>query len=413
MELGKEYALTGATVIDGNGGPPQKNTTVVVKNGVIEYVGGWQSANLTGNIQKVDTSEYHLMPGLIDCQVHFTGDSGDDNLGWLAESTLLKAIRSVDEARRVLDVGFTTVKSCGSRYDIYLKRAIEEGMIIGPRILACGLQLHRTWGSEDDIRRDIFDIPEDWAQQNANCAQPCDGVEEIRKAIRKLLGQNVDHIVFCATGGDTSEKDRLGDMHYSMAEMKTIVEEAHMVGLGVMCYARNLQAIKDAIELGVQTIKYGDTPEGEELDEETCKKMAEKNIYLNPTLSVYFVDAWAVEEIPKHILNGWKRAMKNGVKMLLGSDPYSEKVTPFGKTNIGEIKYLVDLLEMTPLEAITSGTKYGAEDCGIADKVGTIEKGKLADLLVVKGDPSSNVDVLLDKENIKYIIKEGNLVIEH
>ena len=412
MELEKEYALIGATVIDGNGGPPRKNTTVVVKNGLIDYVGDGKSVNLADNIQKVDTSEYHLMPGLIDCQVHFTGDPFEGIEGPCPEATLLKAIRSVDEARRVLDVGFTTVKSCGSKYDIYLKRAIEEKTIIGPRILACGLQLHRTWGSEDEIRRDIYDIPEDWAQQN-DCSQACDGVEEIRKAIRKLLGQNVDHIVFCATGGDTSEKDRLGDMHYSMAEMKAIVEEAHMVGLGVMCYARNLRGIKDAIELGVQTIKYGDTPEGEELDEETCKKMAQKNIYLNPTLSVYFVDSWAVEEIPKHIIRGWKRAMKNGVKMLLGSDPYAESVTPFGKTNIGEIKLLVDILGMTPLEAITSGTKYGAEDCGIADKIGTIEKGKLADLLVVKGDPSSDVDVLLDKENIPYIIKEGDLVIEH
>jgi len=141
--------------------------------------------------------------------------------------------------------------------------------------------------------------------------------------------------------------------------------------------------------------------------------MAEKNIFLTPTLSIYFLEMKAGEKLPQYLINGWKRAIKSGVKILLGTDAWADPITPYGKYNVGEIKLLVDILGMTPLEAITSATKFGAEACGIGDKVGTIEKGKLADLLVVKKDPSRNVDILLDKENIKYVVKEGCLAVEH
>lgn len=241
-----------------------------------------------------------------------------------------------------------------------------------------------------------------------------DGVEEIRKAVRKLIGQNIDQVSFYSTGGDSEENDRTTDMHFSMEEMKSIVNEARMAGLKVMSHAENLRATRIAVELGVDTIEHADTiRDGTELDEATCKKMAEKNIFICPTLSIFFVGAWGVKRIPEHTVNGWKRAIKNGVKILLGSDVFGDPDLPYGRGNIGEIKLLVDILGMTPLEAITSGTKYGAEACGLGEKLGTIEKGKLANILVLKEDPTDDIDILLDNQNIKYIIKEGNLVGEH
>ena len=395
MRLEKDYALIGATLIDGNGGTPVKDATIVVRNGVIEEAGDRKSVRLEDGIQKVDISEHYLMPGLIDSHAHFAGVKSANPSDWDTESEYLQAIRTVAEARRILDYGFTTVRSAGgaSRYDIYLKRAIEEGTIVGPRVIACGLRLCRSGASEDSI-------------------ETVDGVEEIRKAIRKLLAQNVDHIKFVSTGSGMSEKDRPQDVHFSMEEMSTIVNEAHMVGLKVMCHATNLRAIKAVVELGVDTIEHCEYAEGDDLDEETCKKMSKKNIFLTPTMAVHFTSPAAPKEIPEYLVNGWKRAIKNGVKILLGSDVWADPITPYGKQNIAEIKLLVDILGMTPLEAITSATKLGAEACGIGDKVGTIEKGKLADLLVAKKDPTSNIDILLNKENIKYIIKEGNLVVE-
>ena len=396
MKLEKEYALVGATLIDGNGGTPVKDTTVVVKNGVIQEAGDRNSVRLEGRTQTIDMSGFYLMPGLIDSHVHFGGFGSTNPSDWAAESESLQAIRTVAKARKMLDYGFTTVRSGGGalKFDIDLRKAIEERTIIGPRVMACGLRLCRSGASEAPVGT-------------------VDGVEEIRKAIRKLMGQNVDHIKFVATGAGMSETDRLEDVHFSMEEMRTIMDESNMVGLKVMCHATNMRAIRAAIELGVNTIEHCQYAEGDDLDEELCKKMAKKNIFIVPTMTDHFSEPEPEKEIAKCLINGWKRAMKNGVKILLGSDVWGDDITPYGKQNIAEIKLLVDILEMTPLQAITSATKFGAEACGISDKIGTIEKGKLADLLVVSEDPTSNIDVLLNRENVKYIIKEGNLVVEH
>jgi imidazolonepropionase-like amidohydrolase len=320
-------------------------------------------------------------------------------------------MRTVAEAGKLLEYGFTTVRSGGSRYDIYLKRAIEEGTIIGPRILSCGLALCRSRGHGDSVRRDLYEFPEDFVKDNLPKAQLVDGVEEIRKAVRKLIGQNVDHIKFWATGGGAWDKERTTDMHFSRAEMEVIMDEAKMIGLPVMCHAESIESVKIAIDLGVRSIEHADDDNGYELDDEMCRKMVEKNIFLVPTLSIFYFELEEGEDILPSWVRGLKRAKNNGVKILLGTDTWADSVTPYGKFNVGEIKLLVDVLEMTPLEAITAATKYGAEACGIDDQVGTVEKGKLADLLVVKRDPASNIDVLLEKKNIKYVIKEGVFVV--
>jgi imidazolonepropionase-like amidohydrolase len=177
------------------------------------------------------------MPDLIDAHVHMVGVGGPALLDNLVEPNYLQAMRTVAEAGKLLEHGFTTARSGGSRYDVYLKRAIEEGTIIGPRILSCGLALCRSRGHGDSVRRDLYDFPEDFVKDNLPKAQLVDGVEEIRKAVRKLNGQNVDHIKFWATGGGAWEKERTTDMHFSRAEMEVIMDEAGMIGLPVMCHA--------------------------------------------------------------------------------------------------------------------------------------------------------------------------------
>jgi len=413
MKFNKEYALTKATLIDGNGRSPVKNAVVVVKDGIIEKVGGEETISSEDSIQKLDLSGYYLMPGLIDVHVHIVGVGSRRLLDNILEPNYLQAMRVVAEAEKLIDHGFTTVRSGGSRYDIYLKRAIEEGTVVGPRVMACGLGLCRTRGHGDSVRRDLYDLPEAWVGDNLPKAQLVDGVEEIRKAIRKLVGQNVDHVKFWATGGGSWEKERTVDMHFSMDEMKTVLDEANKVGLPVMCHAESIESVKAAVELGVRSIEHGDDDGGYELDEKTCMTMVEKNIFLTPTLSIFCLENGSEKDLPKSWITNLKRALKCGVKFLLGTDAWMNSVTPYGTYNAGEMKLLVDILDMTPLEAITSATKFGAEVCGIGDQIGTIEKGKIADLVIVKKDPSANIEVLLDKENFKYVIKEGNLVAEH
>ncbi len=144
MEFGREYALIGVTLIDGNGGVPLKDTAIIVKNGVIEEIGEKKAIRLETNIQKIDLQEYYIIPGLIDTHVHLMGINSDNPVEWITESNYLEAIRTVNEVKNLLEHGFTTIRSAGSKYDIYLKRAIEEGTIVGPRILACGLGLSRA-----------------------------------------------------------------------------------------------------------------------------------------------------------------------------------------------------------------------------------------------------------------------------
>lgn len=238
-------------------------------------------------------------------------------------------------------------------------------------------------------------------------------MDEVRKAVRKLIGQNVDHIKFWATGGGAWEKERATDMHFTRAEMEVIMEEARMVGLPVMCHAESVESVKLAVELGVRSIEHADDDNGFELDDETCLKMVEKDIFLTPTLAIFYFDLEEGEDILPSWVNSLKRAKEHGVKILLGTDTWADSATPYGEFNISEIKLLVDVLEMTPLEAITSATKYGAEVCGVGDKLGTIEAGKLADLVVVKRDPVTYIEALLDKDNIRFVIKDGNIVIDN
>jgi len=413
VEPDRTYALTGATVIDGHGGAPLNDATVLVENGVIKAVGSRESFIVEDNITEIDVGGHFILPGLIDAHVHPVGVGSPGLLDNIVESKYLQAMRTVVEAGKLLEYGFTTIRSAGSRYDVFLKRAIEEGTVIGPRILACGLALCRSRGHGDYIRRDIYEFPENFVKDNLPKAMLVDGVEEVRKAVRQLIGQNVDHIKFWATGGGAWEKERATDMHFTRAEMEVIMEEARMVGLPVMCHAESVESVKLAVELGVRSIEHADDDNGFELDDETCLKMVEKDIFISPTLAIFYLD---LEEDEEDILPSWvrslKRAKKHGVKMLLGTDTWADSVTPYGKFNISEIKLLVDVLEMTHLEAITAATKHGAEVCGIGDKVGTVEKGKLADLLVVKKDPVSDIEVLLDKDNVRYVIKDGNFVVK-
>lgn len=408
MELKKEYALVGATLIDGNGGTPLEDAAIVVKNGVIEEVGGTKSMSLEDSIQKVDVSGYCLMPGLIDCHVHLCGIKTSWEVASVIENKYLKCIRSVADAWKILDHGITTVRDM-SWNGLYLKRAIKEGSIVGPRIIAYGPPLGST-GGHADLRRDIYDLSSEYVKQNSVTHMLCDGVIEVRKAVRELIGRGADGIkLFACDISDMWEEDHSGDMRYTMEELRAISDETHMMaGFKVAAHVISLKSLKMCLEAGIDTIEHG-----LELDDEVCGEMVRKNVILVPTIAVNTVGPWArTEERMRLLCKNYKMAHDAGVKIGMGSDTLAETLTPYGEYSIVEIKKLVEA-GLSNMEAIVAATKIGAEVCGIGDKVGVIEKGKLADLLVVKEDPINNIDVLSDKENIKFVIKEGNLVVEH
>ena len=268
MVLENKYALVGATLIDGNGGTPVKDTIVVVKDGVIEKIGDKRSTTIKTRIQEVDISGCYIMPGLIDVHVHLNGIKTSWDVGGVIENKYLKCIRSVADTWKILDHGITTVRDM-SWNGLYLKKAIEEGSIVGPRIIAYGPPLSRT-GGHGDLRRDIYDLSSEYVKQNSVTQMLCDGVSEVRKAVRELISRGADGIKLYAGGGALWEKDRVQDIHYSMEELKAIVDETHMmVGFKATAHAESLKAVKMCLEAGIDTIEHG-----EELDEEACKEMA-------------------------------------------------------------------------------------------------------------------------------------------
>jgi imidazolonepropionase-like amidohydrolase len=417
MHLERNFALVGGTLIDGRGGAPVPGTTVVVREGRLAAIrtrGSTSEAkrgSAGAGLQEIDASGLVLMPGLMDCHLHLTGLKSHDPVDWITEPNHLQAMRTVAEARRLLEHGFTTVRSAGSRFDVDLRQAIAEGTLIGPRIVAAGLGISRSRG-HGDLRRDIYNLSDEYVQANHPFAQTCDGVEEVRRAVRRLIGRNVDLIKLWVSGGGFWARERCTDVHFSREEVRTIVEEAQMCGLPVMAHCENIRAIALAVELGVENIEHADNEDGEEMDDALCQAMADRGIFLTPTLSIYFVGPWAVQRLPENLIRGWKRARQHGVRLLAGSDAYADPVTPFGPYNAGELGLMAEHLGMSPLEVIRAATADAAVALRLEDRLGTLEEGKLADILVLKADPSEDISVLTDRSNLRWVIKEGRLVVE-
>ena len=243
-----------------------------------------------------------------------------------------------------------------------------------------------------------------------------DGVDECRKAAREQLREGADFLKLCSTGGVMSEKDLPDSSQYTVEEISAIVEEAHHAGVRAATHAHGTQGIKNALLAGIDTVEHGIY-----LDDETIEMMIKQNTYLIPTLAI--VDAIARKgpkaNVPEiHVnkayglleghLKSFEAACKAGVNIGLGTDYLSDPMTPMGE-NAVELELYVKA-GRSPMEAIVSATKINSEALGLSDKLGTLEEGKIADLIIVKGDPLKNIGILRDKSNISAIYKGGKKV---
>ncbi|HHY90791.1 MAG TPA: amidohydrolase family protein [Clostridiales bacterium] len=432
--LKAHYVLLNVSVVDGYGGYPTENMFVEVCKNEIAAVDSMKAYQKKPDVQEVDLSGYYVMPGLIDAHVHLAGGRGDYVYGEtevLAEPKLVRAMRSVYEAQRILKRGFTSVRDI-SWNGLYLKRIFGEGILPGPRVIACGPGLTRTGGHAD-----LFQYTEAYVREQHFWGVLADGCEEIRKSVRRNLREGADQIKIWVSGGDNWANDLNTDVHYTFEEVKTCVDEAHMIkGTLVCAHAENNEAINIAIDAGVDTIEHG-----EDLDEETVEKMVEKGIILVPTLGMlvnWFTDMMATDEeaekmirpdvflhrtvdekkdeayqkrVVQRTIDSFRLAMEKGVKIALGSDTVYEPLTPYGEFSALELKEMVKC-GMTVPAVIKAATLTAAEALGMAHRIGTVEAGKNADLLVVKKDPTSSVEVLYNPENIQLIILNGRLAVE-
>jgi imidazolonepropionase-like amidohydrolase len=429
----ESFVLLHATVVDGLGGAPREGMAVAVEHGTIIAVvpaPEWHRRDL----QEVDCRGCFVTPGLIDAHVHLAGGRAgieDQELGVLMEPKLARAIRSVAEAQALLRRGFTSVRDI-SWNGLYLKRIIREGTLPGPRVIACGPGLCRTGGHGD-----AFQYEEEYVVRNHFWAVLADGPHEIRKWVRRLLREGADQIKVWASGGDNWANDRNRDQHYTLDELRVAVAEAHMQKGTLVCsHAENLQSARDSVTAGVDTIEHG-----EELDEALCEHMAERGVILVPTLELlatWYTDFAAtadapiehlrpqvflhrdVDEVPdaafgqraaRQVVDNFQMAKAKGVKIALGSDTVFTPLTPYGEYSAREFKAMVKY-GMTTLEAITAATHTAAQALGMAHRIGSIEEGKAADLLVLTADPTSDPNVLYDSANVRWIFSAGRLAVE-
>jgi imidazolonepropionase-like amidohydrolase len=391
-------------LIDGKSNLVQNEMTIIVElNKIVDVRKGYQSGGVSDKL--INMRNQTVMPGFIDSHVHLSGETSKNQ--YMEEFTLNDedyALKAVKYSERTLMAGFTTVRDLGGIVAISLRNAITQGDIKGPRILAAGKSIATTGGHADPSNgysRALIGDPE-----------AKDGVinspEEARKAVRQRYKESSDVIKITATGGVLSNAKDGAGAQFTEDEIKAVVSTAKDYGYRVAAHAHGAEGMKRAIRAGVSSIEHGTF-----MDDEVIALMKENGTYYVPTITAgkSVADSAKISGyypplvVPKAIATGPKiqstfaKAYKAGVKIAFGTDA---GVFAHGK-NYKEFEYMVEA-GMPAMEAIRSATMGAADLLGISDRIGSIEKGKSADIIAVNGDPIKDIKVL---NSMNFVMKEG------
>ncbi len=399
----------GGSLIDGVNENAIENSVLIIKEDKIQFAGHANAVSIPKSSHQIDISGKTVLPGLIDAHLHLLGIKTLDPLDWVVDPPELRGMRAVMDVWRLIDRGFTTVRCCGSPNSLFLRKAIDEKSIIGPRIVSCGAMISQTGGHGDMVHS----LPIDWIKPPRGYGRIADGEDECRKAVREQLREGADFIKICTTGGVTSERDLPTSAQFTIQEVRAVVEEAHNVGVKVASHAQGTKGIKNALLAGVDTIEHGYY-----LDEETIDMMLRQNSFLVPTLSIAEVTLREGQKanFPKAFmekarrvhgaqLKSFKLACDAGINICCGTDFLGHPICPMGD-NALEIELQVKNGRL-PMEAIISCTKVNAQALGLDDKLGTLEPGKIADFVLVEGDPLKDIGILKQKDKIFAVYKAG------
>ena len=407
-------ALKAARMFDGKSNALVQNAVVIVQGDKIVEAGS--NLPIPSGAQVIDLGDATLSPGFMDAHTHLTLDySGDYNLRRLKEVDLNvseQAIIATTHARATVEAGFTTVRDLGSRFvgsrefvDIALRNSINKGVIVGPRMLVATKGIGATGGHFDPtsgFRDFLFGRDPDYTDGIA------DGPDEIRKAVRFEVKNGADVIKAAVSGGVLSLADEVDTPQLTPAEMAALVDESHRLRKKVAVHCHGDQAAHEAIEAGVDSIEHGSF-----MKPETLTMMKRKGTFLTPTLMATEWIMNKLENYPPPLQakakaaatarsEMFRNALKLGVKISFGTDA---AVFPHGQ-NAKEFKLMVDL-GMTPIDALKAATANDAELLGIGQKVGTLEKGKLADVIAMPGDPTSDITAT---ERVLFVMKDGKVI---
>jgi imidazolonepropionase-like amidohydrolase len=398
--------LRGATLIDGTGAPPVRDATVVIADGRIESIATGAGGPWPPYDEVIDVSDRTMLPGLIDCHDHLAFHGYDLARRWgLDEPASTRHLRTGRVLEATLRAGYTTVRDAGG-LDAGFRAAVEEGLIQGPRLLTAVAIVSPIGGIGDRVSPSGHEclVPPDPALP----AGVANGVEDVRRVVRTMVRAGSD-VIKCATTGGASSRAGHGprDPAFDLDEMRALVDEAHMLGRKVMCHALGGPGLRLALEAGVDSIEHGCYLDE---DPELIPMMAERGVVLTPTLLVYEhhreSKAAHVREraraLREHHLESVRRALAAGVRVVAGTDAGGHGHPP----NAAELPLLV-AAGLTPMQAIQAATGWAAECVGLERELGTLEKGKRADVVVVEGDPLADIGVLADPERIRLVLKDG------
>jgi imidazolonepropionase-like amidohydrolase len=401
--------ISGGIVLRGPELEPEEGLAVVVEGDRIVKLAREREIAKGAGWRVIDAAGHTVMPGLIDAHLHFFGSRSPDPMMWAIEPKMLNCARAVSDARKLLDYGFTSARDVGSWNGVAIKRAVDEGSILGPRTLPAHLGLSMTCGHGD-----VHNLPSEWLCGCSSMAFIVDGVDNLRKAVRQSVRDGADVIKIWTSGGTMSERDSLEDQHFSDEEINAAVSEAHALRRKIASHAEGILGARASIRAGVDSVEHGF-----DLDEACCAQMKAKGIFLVPTLALLdrVVNTPGVPDYAKRKaepmfeihLRSFRLALEMGVKIGSGSDAFSDPVTPFGAYNIHEIE-LLQQAGMTALQALRAATASNAELLGVDKQVGALEIGRLADLLVVKGDLRNDVAPLMDPANLAVIMQGGRRI---
>lgn len=400
----QKIALVAKALIDGTG-KVINNPAVVINNDKIVAI--TTRANVPKDATIIDLGDYTLLPGLIDMHVHPNLTTGDYQVDHLRGSSASKALLGLKNLQDLLAAGWTTVRVAGDGdvgyANMEIRKAINKGMFTGPRIHGAAHYLSVTGGGGD-----INFLSHE--QGIIADGLIVDGPEEVRKAVRNEIKYGSDWIKLLVTGAFMSAGDNPNNVHFSAEELKAAVEEAARREVPVMAHAHAAEGIKLAVKAGVRTIEHGSF-----IDEEAMDLMIQKGTWLIPTFSIhtYFDELpSAAPALQKSIEIGRKTkesmytnmrlALKKGVKFGLGSDDVGWPATYSAHEFV---EYIA--IGMTPMQAILCATKTNAEILKRENEIGTVEAGKLADIIAVKGDPLKDISEL---QRVKFVMIGGKIV---
>ncbi len=411
MTADAALAIVGARLVDGLGGDPVENATVVIEGGRIRTVG--KDTRVPRGAEVIDAAGRTVLPGIIDCHVHSTYRARDIRKH-LTNTPTYNVLRSTHILEETLACGVTTARDMGGA-DAGFREAIAEGFVKGPRLLISIVMISQTGGHGDSwVPAGIRLQKRAWLPSGI-----ADGPDEMRKLVRTLLMAGADFIKICTTGGITSLTDSWDEPQLAADEIRIAVAEAAAKRKRVAVHAEGLDGIRNALCADIYSLEHGWF-----MDERCVDEMIERGIWWVPTIALVPLSverrkndpAWSSQQLAKEDdkdaaiyqamqkqMPLWKDAVKRGIKVAMGTDQSHRLLVG---ENLVELEFMVNWLGMSEMEAIVAATGRAAE-CIERPELGALAPGRIADVLMVDGDPLQDIRVLQQRQRLHLVMKEG------